>query len=126
MLLFTSTTSTIMYVLFDVLNFEYAAPLIPMGAFCTYFGQLVFNKIMAVYKRDSLIVFVIAFIVGASAILMGIEGTYILSAYLKNPNQPMDGICGPVHVPDELSIDPNMHNRRSMFATPFAMTNVNY
>lgn len=128
MLLFTSTTSTIMYMLFNVLNFEYAAPLIPLGFVCTYFGQLIFNKIMAVYKRDSLIIFVIAFIVGASAILMGIEGAYVLAAKMKNPDQhPPAGFCAKPYVPDELSLDPNMHNRRGVFTpAPFSVVNVNY
>merc|ERR1711939_1085825 len=74
MLLFTSTTATIMYVLFDLLNFEYAYVLIPLGFCSTVIGQQVFNRVMAYFKRDSLVVFLIAFIVFASAILMGIEG----------------------------------------------------
>merc|ERR1711998_700991 len=46
MLLFTSFTSSIMYILFDLLNFEYAAVLVPLGLVSTLIGQLVFNRIM--------------------------------------------------------------------------------
>jgi len=115
MLLFTSTTSTMMYMLFDVLNYEYGSVLVPLGFVSTFFGQLIFNKIMAIYKRDSLIVFTIAFIVAASSVLMGIEGMYVMSAAAKGGEHPVDGICAVPYVSDELSIDPDIHNRRSMF-----------
>jgi len=126
MLFFTSTTSTIMYILFDLLNFEYAAPLIVTGFCCTVLGQQVFNRIMHYYKRDSLIIFVIAFIVMASAILMGIEGAYVFTAFLKGDGAPVTGICEAVPLTKELSLDPNIHGRRSTqqggnFAAPFGV-----
>ena len=126
MLLFTSTTSTIMYILFDLLNYEYAAPLVPLGFFATIFGQLVFNKVMAIYKRDSLIIFIIAFIVFASAILMGMEGMYVLSAAMKDGEHPaVHGICAKPYVPDEISLDPDIHNRRSL-AMPFLVNSLQF
>jgi len=114
MLFFTSTTSTIMYILFGVLNVEYAMPLVPLGFVCTLIGQMVFNRIMKMYKRDSLVIFVIAFIVFASAILMGIEGLYVFSAFLKGNGAPVTGICGAEELHKELSIDPHMHTRRGL------------
>jgi uncharacterized membrane protein YfcA len=110
MLLFTSTTSTIMYVLFDILNFEYAYYLVPLGFSCTLFGQLVFNRIMHHYKRDSLIIFVIAFIVFMSAILMGIEGAYVGMETLKKGDLfKVAGICGAVPLTKEFTIEPHTH-----------------
>lgn len=112
MLLFTSFTSTVMYMLFDLLNYEYAQPLIVIGFVCTVIGQQIFNKVMHYYKRDSLIVFVIAFIVMASAVLMGIEGSYVFIDYLKGNAHPITGICEAVPLTKDLSIDPNIHSRR--------------
>lgn len=115
MLLFTSTTSSIMYILFDMLNYEYAAVLVPLGLVSTLVGQLVFNKVMHYYKRDSLIVFVIAFIVAASAVLMGLEGSYTFIDFWHGHAAPVQGICGGIPTHDELTLDPNIHNRRSLF-----------
>jgi hypothetical protein len=126
MLLFTSITSTVMYVLFDLLNYEYAAPLVVIGFCCTVVGQLVFNRVMHYYKRDSLIVFVIAFIVFASAILMGIEGVYVFVAYMKGLAPPVTGICEAVPLTKELSLDPDIHGRRSMLHPVFAVLSNNY
>jgi len=125
MLLFTSTTSTIMYILFGLLNFEYAGALIPLGFCATIIGQVVFNRVMAYYKRDSLIVFIIAFIVLASAILMGMEGMYVLSAAMKDGEHPaVRGICAKPYVADEISLDPDGgHNRRGL---EFLVSSLNY
>jgi len=120
MLLFTSTTSVIMYSLFDMFNYEYAVVVVPLGFVSTIIGQQVFNRIMHYYKRDSLIVFVIAFIVGASAILMGIEGSYTFIDFWNGQAHPITGICGAIPTHDELSLDPNIHNRRSMWASIYA------
>jgi uncharacterized membrane protein YfcA len=126
MLLFTSTTSTIMYILFDLLNYSYAGPLMVLGFFCTVIGQQVFNRIMHAYKRDSLIIFVIAFIVFASAVLMGIEGTFVFIEFLKGEGAPVTGICEAVPLTKELSIDPDIHSRRTMLETPFSVMSLYY
>jgi uncharacterized membrane protein YfcA len=115
MLLFTSTTSTIMYILFDLLTYEYAQPLIVLGFLCTVVGQYAFNAVFARLGRDSLIVFVIAFIVFASAILMGIEGSYVFAAMLRGDGAQVTGICAAVPLHKELSLDHDIHTRRSVF-----------
>lgn len=112
MLLFTSVTSTTMYVLFDLLNYEYAGPLMMLGFVSTIIGQQVFNRVMQALKRDSLIIFIIAFIVFASAILMGIEGAFVFVAFLQGEGAPVTGVCEAVPLTKELSIDPLMHGRR--------------
>lgn len=119
MLLFTSTTSVIMYSLFDMFNYEYAVVVVPLGFVCTIIGQLGFNRIMHHYKRDSLIVFVIAFIVAASAVLMGIEGSYTFIDFWNGHAHPITGICGALPMHDELTLDPNIHNRRAIWASMY-------
>jgi len=93
MLLLTSTTSTMMYTLFDLLDFSYAVVLVPIGFVSTFTGQFLFNKAMAHYKRDSLIIYVIAFIVGASAVMMGIVGAAIAWSYEQGTQHKPGGVC---------------------------------
>lgn len=92
-LLFTSATSTIMYVQLDLMNYEYALPLFVIGFLSTVVGQIMFNKVMEAYKRDSLIIFTIAGIVFASACLMGIEGMFIFTNFMNGESHAITGIC---------------------------------
>jgi len=105
MILFTSVTATVCYVLFDILNFEYAQVLFPLGFCCTFIGQVIFNKVMEIVGRKSLVVFVIAFIVGASAILMGIEGGFTFTEYLNDPDgQLFHPICAVGTIRKEITL----------------------
>jgi len=95
MLLLTSFTSTMMYILFDLLNPQYAIILLCVGFSATTFGQSAFNCAMGkfVRKRDSLIIFVIAFIVCASAIMMGAVGIITGINYFDGSGHVDTGIC---------------------------------
>eukprot|EP00658_Telonema_sp_P-2_P020836 TRINITY_DN18259_c0_g1_i1.p1 TRINITY_DN18259_c0_g1~~TRINITY_DN18259_c0_g1_i1.p1 ORF type:complete len:465 (+),score=119.23 TRINITY_DN18259_c0_g1_i1:176-1570(+) len=93
MILFTSATATVCYILFDILNFEYAQVLFPLGFCATFIGQILFNKIMEIFPRKSLIVFTIAFIVGCSAILMGIEGGFTFHEFWVHGGDFFHPIC---------------------------------
>jgi hypothetical protein len=92
-LLFTAATSSIMYVQLDLLNYEYALPLFVIGFVGTAVGQVGFNKVMDMYKRDSLIIFVIAFVVFASAMLMVIEFMYIFTTSMKQDASGFASLC---------------------------------
>jgi len=105
MILFTSSTATVCYVLFDILNFEYARVLFPLGFISTLVGQIVFNKIMEVFPRKSLIVFTIAFIVGCSAVLMGIEGGFTFHEYWIHGGAFFHPICAPPPITNEITLD---------------------
>jgi uncharacterized membrane protein YfcA len=105
MILFTSVTATVCYVLFDILNFEYAQVLFPLGFCCTFIGQVIFNKVMEIVGRKSLVVFVIAFIVGASAVLMALEGGFTFSEYLHDPDGELfHPICAVPTIQKEITL----------------------
>jgi uncharacterized membrane protein YfcA len=106
MILFTSSTATVCYIVFDILNYNYAQVLFPLGFCATLIGQLVFNKVMEVFPRKSLIVFTIAFVVGCSAILMGIEGTFTLGEFIEEDNPEFfHPICAVPKVVKEITLD---------------------
>merc|ERR1711934_749060 len=106
MILFTSSTATVCYIVFDILNYQYAQVLFPLGFIATLVGQLVFNKVMQVFPRKSLIVFTIAFIVGCSAVLMGIEGVFTLTEFAQDEDATFfHPICAVVHPTKELTLD---------------------
>jgi len=92
-LLFTSVTSTIMYVQLDLVDYDYALPFFVIGFVATVIGQMGFNKVMEIYKRDSLIIFTIAGVVFASACLMGIEGMFIFITFMHGKGSVLTGIC---------------------------------
>ena len=78
MILFTSSTATISFIAFDMLQVDYGIVLFFLGLFCTIFGQLVVNKIIKKSGRRSLIALSMGTITGASVILMSFESLRVL------------------------------------------------
>ena len=73
MILFTSSTATISYMIFDLLIYDYAGGCLVVGFLATLVGQTLMSILMKKYKRNSYIAYTIGITVGLSAIAMTFE-----------------------------------------------------
>lgn len=94
MILFTSFTATTSYMVFGLLEPDYAPVVFLMGFSATCVGQLGLNYLMQKFNRNSLIAFSIGFVVLLSAFLMTIQSLISLS---EGPKAHSGGICGSGH-----------------------------
>lgn len=73
MILYTSSTATISYAIFDLLIYDYAGGCLVIGFAATLVGQTLMAIVMRRYQRHSLIAFAIGIVVGLSAVAMTVE-----------------------------------------------------
>ena len=73
MILFTSSTATISYMIFHLLIYDYAGGCLAVGFLATLVGQTMMSILMKKYKRNSYIAYTIGITVGLSAIAMTFE-----------------------------------------------------
>jgi uncharacterized membrane protein YfcA len=73
MIFFTSSTSTISYMVFGRLLNAYAVICLITGFLATLLGQTLMSMLMKKYNRNSYIAYAIGIVVGLSAIAMTIE-----------------------------------------------------
>jgi uncharacterized membrane protein YfcA len=86
MIFFTSLTATITYASFGLVKWDWAGLFFVLGFVFTSIGQEMVIHYIASTGRKSVIVFIIAIIVGLSAVLMGYESGAIAST----PGKEMD------------------------------------
>lgn len=94
MILFTSAAATVSYILFESLNVQYGIMVFILGFLNTLVGQKVLNKIVKYYGRSSIIVLLIATIVGLSSIAMSLESSGTLIDFINGVPQPSPTLCG--------------------------------
>jgi len=70
MILFTSMSSSLQYVILKQLPWDYGSALFILGLAASFVGQTVLNWVVKRYNKKSYIIFVIAFVIGSSAILL--------------------------------------------------------
>lgn len=73
MILFTSSTATISYLIFGLLVHDYALACLILGFAATIVGQTVMSWLLARYQRPSYIAFSIGWVVAISAVCMTVE-----------------------------------------------------
>lgn len=78
MIMYTSFTATTSFFVFGLLKLDYALFFTIMGICVTYIGQQGITILIKKLKRDSLIIFSIAAVVGLSTLLMGLHSTIAL------------------------------------------------
>mmetsp|Transcript_21543 Transcript_21543/g.33793 ORF Transcript_21543/g.33793 Transcript_21543/m.33793 type:complete len:300 (+) Transcript_21543:3-902(+) len=91
MILFTSFTATTSFVVFGLLDMEYAPICLVLGFTATIVGQIVLFYLMEKFQRNSYIAFSIGGIVLLSAFLMTIES--LLSMADSGGPKPPTGLC---------------------------------
>jgi len=73
MILFTSATATVSYIVFGLLIYDYAAVCLAVGFLSTVVGQTAMAILLQRHQRNSFIAFSIGAVVGLSAVCMTIE-----------------------------------------------------
>lgn len=91
MILFTSFTATTSFVVFGLLDMEYAPICLMLGFVATLVGQIGLFYLMQKYQRNSYIAFSIGGIVLLSAFLMTIQS--LLSMADSGGPKPPTGLC---------------------------------
>jgi uncharacterized membrane protein YfcA len=81
MILFTSSTATISYMIFGFLVYDYAVFCLLVGFFSTLVGQTIMSILMQRYQRNSYIAYSIGGVVGISAVAMFIESILAMIRY---------------------------------------------
>jgi len=91
MIFFTSFTATTSFIVFGLLIFDYGIICLVIGFFSTLVGQILLNKLMRKYDRNSYIAFSIGGVVLLSAFLMTAESVLSLAEGEKSGS---GGLCG--------------------------------
>jgi len=91
MILFTSFTATTSFVVFGLLDMEYAAVCLVLGFVATLVGQIGLFYLMRRYQRNSYIAFSIGGVVLLSAFLMTVQS--LLSMADSGGPRPPSGLC---------------------------------
>jgi len=73
MILFTSISASIQYILIGKIMWDYGIVLFSIGFVASLFGQTALNWLVAKYERKSYIIFVIALVIAVSAVLLVIS-----------------------------------------------------
>jgi uncharacterized membrane protein YfcA len=72
-ILFTSSTATVSYIVFQELIYDYGAMCLCVGVVSTLLGQTVMSALIKRYQRNSYIAYSIGIVVALSAVAMTIE-----------------------------------------------------
>lgn len=91
MIFFTSFTATTSFVVFGLLDLQYAPVCFTIGFLATYVGQVGLNILMKRAKRNSYIAFSIGAVVLLSALLMTVQS---LLSMAEGEHHSSGGICG--------------------------------
>jgi len=83
MILFTSSTATVSYMIFDLLVPDYAVFCLVVGFCSTIVGQTGMSMLLRRYERNSYIAYSIGFVVAVSAVAMGIESVIAITEQKK-------------------------------------------
>mmetsp|Transcript_31371 Transcript_31371/g.51912 ORF Transcript_31371/g.51912 Transcript_31371/m.51912 type:complete len:319 (+) Transcript_31371:693-1649(+) len=95
MILFTSAAAASQYALFGALRPHYGAMMFCIGFVGTICGQWGLGYLLTRWKKQSLIVLVIALVIGISAVMMGIIGVInFLQGLDKGEYQGFQSVCG--------------------------------
>lgn len=93
MIFLTSFTATTSFVVFGLLDYNYATFCTVLGFVATVLGQLIMGALIQKFKRVSFIPFAIGIVVAISCILMTIESVLSLTQMDKGETHRQGGLC---------------------------------
>ena len=91
MILFTSSTATTSFFVFDLLDPTYSPVCFAIGFVATFLGQVLLSVLMKHTQRNSYIAFSIGLVVLISAIMMTVQSWFAISS---GEHHNAGGICG--------------------------------
>ena len=94
MILFTSLTATTTFVVFGLLQYDYAYVLLPLGFVATLIGQTLMNVLIKKSGRNSYVIFIIGSVVALSAVLMFLQSFLTVKSAHQGHGTANSGICG--------------------------------
>lgn len=93
MILLTSTTAATTFLVFGLVQLDYATRLFWVGVFATAVGQLGMSWLIKKSGRPSYVAFSIGAVVSLSTVLMGIHGLFSLAYSAEGEEHHKGGIC---------------------------------
>ena len=94
MIFFTSASATIQFAMLGDLRPTYAAVLCLAGLLGTVIGQVVVGALIKRWGRQSIIILIIATIIGGSTLVMGVVGvTSVLADLHEGKSQGFRPLC---------------------------------
>jgi ABC-type uncharacterized transport system YnjBCD permease subunit len=90
MILYTTSTATVSFWIFGLLQADYAGVLFLIGVVATWVGQTLVNQYIKRSGRNSMVVFSIGIVIFLSCLLMGYQG---ISALFSGTTAPPGSIC---------------------------------
>merc|ERR1711865_953256 len=97
MIFFTASSATVSYALYGLIIWSYAFAYFALGVVFTAIGQIVVFSIVERTGRASVIVYLIALILGVSTALLGFNGFSSFAATLNCDCNENLALCGSGH-----------------------------
>jgi uncharacterized membrane protein YfcA len=95
MIFFTSASASVVFISFGAVQWDYAAMLFTMGLVSTAVGQLLVMWVNRHLRSRSLLVFIMASVLGISSIALAVQGTQATAAAAaRHDLWHFHGICG--------------------------------
>ncbi|PRP76052.1 hypothetical protein PROFUN_01768 [Planoprotostelium fungivorum] len=91
LIIFTSSTTTIQYLLFQKLPWDYSIAYGVMTFFANILGNLFIDYLVKKYKKTFIIIFIVAAVVGASAVMLTVSGGITVYRSLRSGEVPLFG-----------------------------------
>eukprot|EP01117_Protostelium_nocturnum_P012130 TRINITY_DN4452_c0_g1_i10.p2 TRINITY_DN4452_c0_g1~~TRINITY_DN4452_c0_g1_i10.p2 ORF type:complete len:161 (+),score=65.19 TRINITY_DN4452_c0_g1_i10:1656-2138(+) len=88
LILFTSSTTSIQYLIFKKLPLDYSAVYAIMTFFSNIVGNLVIDWLIKKYKKTFIVIFIVAGVVGLSALMLSIAGGFTIYDALGSGETP--------------------------------------
>jgi len=76
MIFFTASATTVQFLILGMLRFDYTVWYGTIGLIGGVLGKKIVEVLIRRYSRPSIVIFVLAFIIGSSCFLMGVSGIY--------------------------------------------------
>eukprot|EP00298_Acanthocystis_sp_HF-20_P010055 c18644_g1_i3.p2 GENE.c18644_g1_i3~~c18644_g1_i3.p2 ORF type:complete len:121 (+),score=47.14 c18644_g1_i3:421-783(+) len=74
MIFFTSSATTMQFMILGMLRWDYTMWYGAIGLLGGYLGKKIVEVLIKKYARPSIVIFILALIIGASCVLMGVSG----------------------------------------------------
>ena len=86
MIFFTSSSTTVQFVMLGMMQSDYALWFGGIGVLGSLTGNKIVGQLIKKYKKNAIVVLLLAFVIGLSALIMGITGITTIIRDVINHN----------------------------------------